>query len=94
MTFVEELECIHISTADKVLDVPTLILVAAVTLELNVAAPVEAMESLFPLFVAKSKVFAALKYIPLVGTVAPLGINAVAVFVELTGLVEHIGDTA
>ena len=47
----------------------------------NVAAPVEDIESLFVVFVAKFKVFAALKYIPLVGTVAPLGINAVAVAV-------------
>ena len=37
--------------------------------------------NLFVVLVAKSKVFAALKYIPFAGIVAPLGINAVAVAV-------------
>ena len=66
-----------------ILTLPVNIPLVAVTLELNVAAPVEAMDKAFVVFVAKFKVFAALKYIPFVGTVAALGINDVAVTLEL-----------
>ncbi len=41
--------------------------------------PDDEISTTLVLFVAKFKVFAALKYIPFVGTVDPVGMNAVAV---------------